>query len=83
MTHEFGDKKWVGFPKFCESIETDEALSKEIMAKVAEAREAKMEALREEQRAIREGNEPSSKKTNGKSKKKLISDKSSAATDGN
>ncbi len=83
VTHEFGDKKWVGFPKFCESIETDEALSKEIMAKVAEAREAKMEALREEQRAIREGNEPSSKKTNGKSKKKLISDKSSAATDGN
>jgi recombination protein RecA len=41
VSHEYGDKKWVGFPKFCEAVKSDPALANEFMVKVGEAREQK------------------------------------------
>lgn len=49
VSHEYGDKKWVGFPKFCEAIKDDTSLASELLVKVALAREAKMDAKRQEQ----------------------------------
>jgi recombination protein RecA len=49
VSHEYGDRKWVGFPKFCEAIKDDPALASELLAKVSEARETKMEQKRQEQ----------------------------------
>ncbi len=51
VTHEYGDKKWVGFPKFCEAIQNDQALADELLTKINEARDAKLEAKRQEQEA--------------------------------
>lgn len=51
VTHEYGDKKWVGFPKFCESVRDDVALASELVVKISEARDAKWEAKRAEQEA--------------------------------
>jgi recombination protein RecA len=53
VSHEYGDKKWVGFPKFCEAIKEDAALTTELLLKVNEAREIKMEQKRQEQAAKR------------------------------
>jgi recombination protein RecA len=49
VSHEYGDRKWVGFPKFCEAIRDDAALASELLLKVNEARETKMEQKRKEQ----------------------------------
>ena len=49
VSHEYGDKKWVGFPKYCEAIKDDPVLAQELLAKVAVAREMKMEMKRKEQ----------------------------------
>lgn len=51
VSHEYGDQKWVGFPKFCEAVGSDEALAAELILKVGEAREAKRAAAKEEQEA--------------------------------
>jgi recombination protein RecA len=53
VSHEYGDKKWVGFPKFCEAIKEDALLATELLTKVNEARETKMEQKRAEQAAKR------------------------------
>lgn len=53
VSHEYGDRKWVGFPKFCEAIKDDPALAEELLVKVGLAREAKMEQKRQEQAAKR------------------------------
>lgn len=53
VSHEYGDRKWVGFPKFCEAIKDDPALASELLNKVAQARDAKMEQKRQEQAAKR------------------------------
>jgi len=53
VSHEYNDKKWVGFPKFCEAVKEDSALSAELLTKVNEARESKMEQKRQEQAAKR------------------------------
>lgn len=53
VSHEYGDRKWVGFPKFCEAIKEDAVLATELLTKVNEAREARMEAKRQEQVAKR------------------------------
>lgn len=53
VSHEYGDRKWVGFPKFCEAIKEDVVLATELLTKVNEAREAKMEQKRAEQAAKR------------------------------
>lgn len=51
VSHEYGDKKWVGFPKFCEAVREDEALAKELTIKIGEARDSKWEKKRQEQEA--------------------------------
>ena len=51
VSHEYGDKKWVGFPKYCESIKEDPSLASELKQKISEARDAKWEAKRLEQEA--------------------------------
>lgn len=51
VSHEYGDKKWVGFPKFCEAVKDDPALAAELVVKIGEARDAKREAKRQEQEA--------------------------------
>jgi recombination protein RecA len=51
VTHEYGDKKWVGQAKFLEAIKEDDALAAELIVKIAEARDAKWEAKRLEQEA--------------------------------
>jgi hypothetical protein len=53
VSHEYGEKKWVGFPKFCEAIKDDLALADELLQKSTEAREAKLEQKRAEQMAKR------------------------------
>lgn len=55
VSHEYGDKKWVGFPKLCEAIKDDPALANELTIKISEARDAKMEAARKEQEAKKNG----------------------------
>ncbi len=52
VSHEYGDRKWVGFPKFCEGIKEDPELMAELMQKINEARLAKLEALRAEQAPV-------------------------------
>jgi recombination protein RecA len=49
VSHEYGDKKWVGFPKFSEAVRDDAALQAELALKISEARDAKWEAARTEQ----------------------------------
>lgn len=49
VSHEYGDKKWVGFPKFCEAVKDDAALASELVIKIGEARDSKWEAKRKEQ----------------------------------
>lgn len=53
VSHEYGEYKWVGFPKFCEALKADPALVDELMLKVSLARESKMEEKRAEQAAKR------------------------------
>jgi RecA/RadA recombinase len=57
VSHEYGDKKWVGFPKYSEAIKNDDALASELIIKVNEAREAKLESKRAEQAAKRKKND--------------------------
>jgi recombination protein RecA len=51
VSHEYGDKKWVGFPKLCEGIKNDPALSSELELKISDARDHKQENARKEQEA--------------------------------
>jgi recombination protein RecA len=53
VSHEFRDRKWVGFPKFCEAIKDDEALANDLLFEISLAREAKLEQKRFEQTAKR------------------------------
>ena len=55
VSHEYGDRKWVGFPKYCEAVRDDIVLATELLTKVNDAREAKMEQKRQEQAAKRAG----------------------------
>jgi recombination protein RecA len=50
VSHEYGDKKWVGFGKFCDALLEDPSLCKEIEEKISEARDNKLEKKREEQK---------------------------------
>jgi recombination protein RecA len=54
MSYEYGDRKWVGLPKLSESIKEDSSLVEEILLKINDVRETKMEAKRAEQKAKRE-----------------------------
>lgn len=51
VSHEYGDKKWVGFPKFCEALKDDPTLAAELAQKIGEARDAKWDLARKEQEA--------------------------------
>lgn len=51
VSHEYGDKKWVGFPKFCEAVKEDQNFANELVVKIGAAREAKWETARKEQEA--------------------------------
>lgn len=51
VTHEYGDRKWVGQAKFEEAIKEEPALALELEQKISEARDAKWEAKRKEQEA--------------------------------
>jgi len=51
VTHEYGDKKWVGFPKVCDAIGEDPTLASELVFKIGEAREAKRATAKAEQEA--------------------------------
>lgn len=53
VTHEYGEQKWVGFPKFCEAIKDDPELAKELVQKIGEARDAKWDKKRQEQAALK------------------------------
>jgi recombination protein RecA len=70
VTHEYGDRKWVGFGKFCEAIKDDSLLAEELVQKIAEARDVKWETKRKEQESLKnksEDDEDSKKKRKAKS----------------
>jgi recombination protein RecA len=79
VSHEYADKKWVGFPKYCEAIKDDPALAAELLQKSTEARETQLEQKRAAQAAKRaafdnqvatsaddDGDEPKKKTKKGK-----------------
>jgi len=51
VSHEYGDRKWVGYGKFCDAIKDDPALYAELAAKITEARNQKLEEKLKEQEA--------------------------------
>lgn len=54
VTHEYGDKKWVGFKNFSEAVEDDPVLASELVTKIGAARDAKFDVARQEQEAKKE-----------------------------
>jgi len=65
VSHEFGDRKWVGFGKFCDAIKDEPALYEELAVKIIEARDSNLEAKLKEQEnksAAREAEVKESKK---------------------
>lgn len=75
VTHEYGDRKWVGFPKYCEALKEDANLANEILFKVGLAREARMEAKRQEQASKRAAFEAKVEDLTEKKIKKVSNDK--------
>ena len=69
VSHEYGDRKWVGFGKFCNAIKEDPALATELTLKIGEVREAKWEAKRADQEAKKSA-VSSGDETDGEGKKK-------------
>ena len=53
VTHEYGDKKWVGFAKYSDAIKDDPELAAELQLKITQARDTKWETKREEQNKIK------------------------------
>lgn len=53
VTHEYGEKKWVGFNKFCDAIKDDFELALELEEKISEARDTKWEKKRKEQEDLK------------------------------
>lgn len=51
VSHEYGDRKWVGYGKFCDAIKDDPALYAELAEKITEARNQKLEEKLKEQEA--------------------------------
>ena len=49
VTHEYGDKKWVGYQKFSDAIRDDAELSAELVLKISETRDNKLDKKRVEQ----------------------------------
>lgn len=55
LTHDYGDKKWVGFGKFCDAIKNDAELATELELKIIQARDSKHERKRQEQEELKKG----------------------------
>jgi recombination protein RecA len=70
VSHEYGDKKWVGFPKFCEAVKEDPYFANELTLKISEARDLKWETMRKEQEEKR--NAVLSKSDDDEKKKKKV-----------
>jgi hypothetical protein len=70
VSHEYGDMKWVGFPKFCEGIKDNLALQAELVTKIGDARNVKWETARKEQEAKKEAALALSTDVEGKKVKK-------------
>lgn len=51
VSHEYGDRKWVGYGKFCDAVKDDPALYAELAEKITEARNQKLEEKLKEQEA--------------------------------
>ena len=51
MSYEYKDQKWVGAAKFQDAIANSEELAKELIQKISEARDAKLEQKRLDQKA--------------------------------
>lgn len=67
VSHEYGDQKWVGFPKFCEAIAADNDLAEKLKQEIVEARRGMNQKKLEEQqqkteevaeKAIKRGRKP-------------------------
>lgn len=69
LTHEYGDKKWVGFPKYSEAIKDDINLAEELLAKISQAREQKRLKLLAERAAKQEKMEELQKENKKKKEK--------------
>lgn len=69
VTHEYGDRKWVGFAKFCDAIKDDGTLAEELVVKIGEARDAKWESKRLEQEALKTAEESEDSDSKKKRKK--------------
>lgn len=74
VSHEYGDHKWVGFGKFCEAIKDDQNLADELLIKINEARENKMEQKRSEQAAKRQAFEDKVNSKNSTDEEEKVSD---------
>jgi hypothetical protein len=69
VSHEFGDRKWVGFGKFCDAIAAEPALYNELAAKIIEARDVKLEIKLKEQADKLAARESEAKEAKKKAKK--------------
>jgi recombination protein RecA len=69
VSHEFGDRKWVGFGKFCDAIKDEPALYEELAVKIIEARDSKLEAKLKEQENKTAAREAEVKESKKKAKK--------------
>ena len=69
VSHEYGDRKWVGFGKFCEAIKEDPVLYTELSNKILETRDAKLEAKLKEQEDRKASRELEAKEIKKKLKK--------------
>lgn len=69
VTHEYGDRKWVGFTKFCDAIKEDSALAEELTLKISEARNAKLDNKRSEQEALKSADDSTDIEDKKKKKK--------------
>jgi len=57
VTHVYGDRKWVGFNKFCDAIAEDNFLAQELTLKISEARDKKFDKERELQDSLKSSQE--------------------------
>jgi recombination protein RecA len=69
VSHEFGERKWVGFGKFCDAIKDEPELYKELAVKISEARDSKLEEKLKEQAEKIAARENESKESKKKAKK--------------
>ena len=54
VTHEYGDRKWVGFAKYCDGIKDDPELALELEKKISEARDNKSDKRKKDQESLNE-----------------------------